>query len=83
MIFFNIGFTYCIQDISEPENLMEEFEQTENNLISTEDNSNDENDVDDETMSGKSYDCIYEHLEKKQREKNNDLSKLIFLNVIF
>lgn len=31
---------------------MEEFEPAETNLISTGDNSNDENDVDDETMSG-------------------------------
>jgi tripartite motif-containing protein 37 len=41
-----------LQDLSEPENMMEEFEPAETNLISTGDNSNDENDVDDETMSG-------------------------------
>ncbi|XP_044272172.1 uncharacterized protein LOC123016045 isoform X2 [Tribolium madens] len=52
----NVSFTLCSSssesDLSEPENLMEEFEPAEVNLISTGDNSNDENDVDDETMSG-------------------------------
>ncbi|XP_008196455.1 uncharacterized protein LOC661701 isoform X1 [Tribolium castaneum] len=52
----NVSFTLCCSssesDLSEPENLMEEFEPAEANLISTGDNSNDENDVDDETMSG-------------------------------
>lgn len=32
--------------------MLEEFEPAEANLISPGDNSNDENDVDDETMSG-------------------------------
>lgn len=41
-----------MQDISEPENMLEEFEPAETNLLSPCDNSNDENDVDDETMSG-------------------------------
>jgi tripartite motif-containing protein 37 len=52
----NVSFTLCSSssesDLSEPENMMEEFEPAETNLISTGDNSNDENDVDDETMSG-------------------------------
>lgn len=39
-------------DLSEPEPLMEEFEQQGANLIGTSENSNDENDVDLETMSG-------------------------------
>ncbi|XP_066146031.1 E3 ubiquitin-protein ligase TRIM37 isoform X3 [Euwallacea fornicatus] len=39
-------------DLSEPEPLIEEFEPREVNLITTGDNSNDENDVDIETMSG-------------------------------
>ncbi|XP_068897532.1 E3 ubiquitin-protein ligase TRIM37-like isoform X5 [Tenebrio molitor] len=51
----NVSFTLCSSssesDLSEPENMMEEFEPAETNLISTGDNSNDENDVDDETMS--------------------------------
>lgn len=38
--------------MSEPEPLMEEFEPHETNLIGAGDNSNDENDVDVETMSG-------------------------------
>lgn len=38
--------------MSEPEPLMEEFEPREANLIGAGDNSNDENDVDVETMSG-------------------------------
>ncbi|KAJ3642872.1 hypothetical protein Zmor_025621 [Zophobas morio] len=52
----NVSFALCSSssesDLSEPENMMEEFEPAETNLISTGDNSNDENDVDDETMSG-------------------------------
>ncbi|XP_076250549.1 uncharacterized protein LOC143190252 isoform X4 [Rhynchophorus ferrugineus] len=39
-------------DLSEPEPLMEEFHHQEGNLTGTGDNSNDENDVDIETMSG-------------------------------
>lgn len=46
------SYKNSLQDLSEPEPLMEEFEPHETNLIGAGDNSNDENDVDVETMSG-------------------------------
>ncbi|KAK9890656.1 hypothetical protein WA026_012014 [Henosepilachna vigintioctopunctata] len=39
-------------DLSEAGNLMDEFERQNVNAVGAEENSNDENDVDDETMSG-------------------------------
>ncbi|RZB40491.1 hypothetical protein BDFB_004939, partial [Asbolus verrucosus] len=66
----NVSFALCSSssesDLSEPENIMEEFEPAETNLISTGDNSNDENDVDDETMSGEN-DVEYAEFSMTQR----------------
>ncbi|EFA13414.2 E3 ubiquitin-protein ligase TRIM37 isoform X3 [Tribolium castaneum] len=73
----NVSFTLCCSssesDLSEPENLMEEFEPAEANLISTGDNSNDENDVDDETMSGEN-DVEYAEFSMTQRLMMRDSS---------
>jgi tripartite motif-containing protein 37 len=73
----NVSFTLCSSssesDLSEPENMMEEFEPAETNLISTGDNSNDENDVDDETMSGEN-DVEYAEFSMTQRLMMRDTS---------
>lgn len=55
LIFVNSDVLMCfLQDLSEPEIFLDECERPETNLI-IEENSNDENDVDDETMSGKAF----------------------------
>lgn len=49
-----IGDLYLLQELSEHDIYLDECEHNEPHLTLLDDNSNDENDVDDETMSGTS-----------------------------
>ena len=57
-IIYYFVFLNLTQDLSEPEGLNFDCENRRNILGTVEENSNDENDVDDETMSGKKYQMI-------------------------
>ncbi|KAJ8687343.1 hypothetical protein QAD02_023137 [Eretmocerus hayati] len=59
-------------DLSEPEMFMEDCERTGNNLSLLDDNLNDENDVDDETMSGENDVEVAESLVPWLRNKQKN-----------